>query len=128
MSRFRRIFRSVAITLVAPAAGFVLVMLLELLLKVEVSKLLSSVINLGIVSLLAFWVFPRLLGIPFGRVPVGEFLRRSGLYFPEGTWKHILLGLVLAACTLSGMLIASLLSGKYQVRPESINLAHIVFS
>jgi membrane protease YdiL (CAAX protease family) len=42
--------------------------------------------------------------------------------------KHVLLGLVLAACTLSGMLVASVLSGGYVLDPSIISFQHMLFS
>jgi membrane protease YdiL (CAAX protease family) len=120
--------RPVGLTVLAPVAGFVLLLALEVITGTEVSRLLSSLFNLLIVGLIATIVFPRLLGIPFGRVSTGEFLRRVGLYAPGGAWRHVVLGLVLAACTLSGMLVASILTGKYTVDASTITLPHLVFS
>lgn len=124
----RTVVRPVALTWVAPVAGFVLVLLVEMFLKVELSKLLSALINLAIVTPIAFVVFPRLLGIPFGRIETRAYLERLGLYFPAGAWKHAALGLVLAACTLGGMLVASILTGKYAFDPDTISLSQLVFS
>jgi general stress protein CsbA len=120
--------RPVGLTVLAPVAGFVLLLALEVITGIEVSRLLSSLVNLLVVGLIATIAFPRLLGIPFGRVPTREFLRRVGLYVPAGAWKHVVLGLVLAGCTLSGMLAASILTGKYTVDASTITLPHLVFS
>jgi membrane protease YdiL (CAAX protease family) len=84
--------------------------------------------NLAIGALLAFVIFPRVLGIPFGRVRTRVFLRRVGFSLPEEAWKHLGLGLILAGCTLSGMLVASLLTGDYVMDRSTINLPHLVFS
>jgi membrane protease YdiL (CAAX protease family) len=120
--------RPVALTVVAPVAGFLLVFVLEVLTDIEVSKLLGSVVNLLVVVPIAFVLFPRGLGIPFGRIETREFLRRVGFYLPERAWRHVALGLILAACTLSGMLVASILTGKYAVDFETVDLPHLVFS
>jgi membrane protease YdiL (CAAX protease family) len=120
--------RPVALTVVAPVAGFLLVFVLEVLTDIEVSKLLASVVNLLVVVPIAFVLFPRGLGIPFGRIETREFLRRVGFYLPDRAWKHVALGLILAACTLSGMLVASILTGKYAVDFETVDLPHLVFS
>ena len=74
--------RPLALSLVAPTAGFLLLMLLELLFDVELSKLVGSLVNLIVVAPIAFLFFPRVLGIPFGRVGTGEFLKRVGFSFP----------------------------------------------
>jgi membrane protease YdiL (CAAX protease family) len=120
--------RPVALTLVAPVTGILFFFALEVFLKIEVSKLVSSVVNLVVVALVALVLYPRWLGIPFGRVETREFLRRVGFYLPDRAWKHVGLGLILAACTLSGMLVASILTGKYSMDVSTINLSHLVFS
>ncbi len=120
--------RPIALIVVAPVTGFLFVLALEVFLKIEISKLLSSVVNLFVVALVAFWLFPRRLGIPFGRIEPREFLRRVGFYFPGQAWKHVVLGFILAVCTLSGMLAASVLTGEYTMDVSTINLPHLVFS
>jgi membrane protease YdiL (CAAX protease family) len=120
--------RPVAITVAAPALGFVLLLVLGMFLETEFSKLLQSIVNLAIGALLAFVVFPKVLGIPFGRVKARVFLRRVGFTLPKDAWRHLGLGLVLAGCTLSGMLVASILSGEYTVDRSTVNLPHLVFS
>ena len=124
----RNTIRPVILTLVAPVAGFVLIFVLELFLEIELSKLLSAVVNLAVVAPIAFVLFPRQLGIPFGKIETRAFLQGVGLYLPDGAWKHIVLGLILAGCTLSGMLIPSILTGKYAMNTSTINLPHLVFS
>jgi hypothetical protein len=120
--------RPVAITVTAPALGFVLLLFLGVALDTEFSKLFQSGVNLAVGALLALVVFPRVLGIPFGRVKTKVFLRRVGFKLPRQAWKHLALGLVLAGCTLSGMLVASVLSGDYVVDWSNVNLPHLVFS
>ncbi|MBS3784111.1 MAG: hypothetical protein KGY78_06685 [Anaerolineae bacterium] len=71
---FRTRVRPVAITVAAPALGFVLLLILGMLLDTEFSKLFQSVVNLAVGALMAFVVFPRVLGIPFGRVKTRVFL------------------------------------------------------
>jgi len=95
---------------------------------VEVPRLQASVINLSLVALLAFVAFPNWLGIPFGRIKTGDFLRRAGFYLPPRWPRHVLLGLFLAACTLSGMFAASWSTGKYVMDAGRVSLTHLVFS
>ena len=95
-SIIRKRIRPIALSIVAPVAGFLLILLFEILFRVELPKLLSSLINLVVVAVIAFYIFPRLLGIPFGQIELSKFLTRLGFYLPPGAWKHILLGLLLA--------------------------------
>jgi membrane protease YdiL (CAAX protease family) len=120
--------RPVALTLFAPGAGFLLVLVLEVLTDTEVSKLVKSAVNLLVVAPIAFVVFPKWLGIPFGRIETREFLRRVGFLCPDRAWRHFALGLILGACTLSGMLVASILTGRYTVDVSTVDLPHLVFS
>jgi hypothetical protein len=120
--------RPVALTIMAPGMGFLLIFAFEVFTKTEISKLLSSVVNLLVVAPVAFVLFPRRLGIPFGRIETREFLKKVGFYLPDQAWKHLVLGLVLAVCTLAGMLMASILTGKYTIDVSTINLPHLVFS
>jgi membrane protease YdiL (CAAX protease family) len=120
--------RPIGLTLAAPVSGFLLVFMAEKILGVELSKLQSSIINLGVVAFIAFMLFPRWLGIPFGRVDTREYLRRVGFYLPGGWWRHVALGAILAGCTLSGMLAASVLTGRYVVDVGAVDVPHLVFS
>ena len=128
MSFFRSRIRPIILTMIAPITGFTFIYLLEVFLNVEFSKQISAMVNLVVVALVAFLVFPRRLGIPFGRIETRDFLRRVGFYLPENTWKHVILGLILAGCNLSGMLIASILTGKYVVDLSTLNFPHFLFS
>jgi membrane protease YdiL (CAAX protease family) len=127
IERIREKVRPVALTILAPAVGFLLVMVLKHFAKIEISKLTGAIINLLVVAPIAFVLFPRKLGIPFGRIKTRDFLRKVGFYLPDHVWKHIVLGLILAACNLAGMLVASILTGRYTMDISTINLPHFVF-
>jgi membrane protease YdiL (CAAX protease family) len=99
-----------------------------LLLKIEIPRLTSSVINFILAAIAALFLFPRVFGIPFGKIGIKDFNKRIGFYLPGGVWKHILLGVILALCTLSGMLVASILTGKYELNFGTITLTQSVFS
>jgi len=123
----RKKIRSIILTIIAPVAGFTFLYILEVFLNVEFSKQLSSIVNFVIVALIAFLIFPRRLGIPFGRIETREFLRKTGFYLPGNAWKHVILGLILAGFNLSGILFASLYTGKYVVDLTRINIPHLIF-
>ncbi|MBN2433578.1 MAG: CPBP family intramembrane metalloprotease [Acidobacteria bacterium] len=124
----RGTIRAVALSIAAPAFGFLLFLLVRLFLKVEVPRLTMSLVNLAVAAFIAFVLFSRVFGVPFGKVAPGEFVCRIGLLPPPGAWKHALLGVVLAACTLGGMLAASFLTGRYVLNWDTLNLTHVVFS
>lgn len=108
--------------------GFWLCKVIEMALDIKISKLVSSLVNLPIGFLGVYYILPIVNDIPFGRVPLKDYLKRIGFYLPARWWQHALLGVALAVCTLSAMLVASLLTGRYVLDWSQINLSHIVFS
>ena len=125
--KIRAVVRSIALTVVFPTLGFLFCLLAEMIFKIEVPRLTSSLVNWGIAAFAAFFLFPRLFGIPFGKTRTRDFIKNIGLYPSLNTWKQILLGMILALCTLSGMLFASLLTGKYKLNFNSVTVTHLVF-
>jgi membrane protease YdiL (CAAX protease family) len=119
---------AILIAMAWPMMGFFLCMVVKMAIKIEISKIVQSIINLGIGCFGVFYLFPVLYRAPFGAVPMKEYLKRIGLCVPPRIWQHILLGIILALCTLSGMLLASWLSGRYELDWSTINLKHIIFS
>lgn len=111
-----------------PMVGFIIPMITKMAFDIEISKLISSLINLLIGSFGVLYLFPKAYQAPFGQVPLAHYLKRLGVYLPIGAGRHILLGVLLAGCTLSGMLIASLLTGRYVLDWGTLNLSQIVFS
>jgi membrane protease YdiL (CAAX protease family) len=120
--------RPVALALIAVGFGSLLALILRVFLGLDLPRLYATGITFLFAALAAFYLFPRRLKLPFGHVGVSEYLRRLGFCLPRGAWKHALLGALLAACTLSGMLIGSLLSGRYQVDWSTVNVVQTVFS
>lgn len=121
-------WQAILIALAWPMIGFFISMVIEMVFNVDVSKLVRSIISLAVNVFGAFYLFPKIYRAPFGAVPLKEYLDRLGFILPPRAWRHVLLGVVLAACTLSGMLVASLLTGRYVLDWSTINLPHIVFS
>ncbi len=120
--------RPIALAWVAIGFGGLIGLILKMALNVQLSKLTTSLITFMIAAFAAFVLFPKVLKQPFDTIKLSRYLRQLGFYLPEGAWKHILLGIVLAACTLSGMLIGSLLTGRYAFDPNTINATQIIFS
>ena len=127
MSR-REMVRTIALSIAFPMMGLLICYLVEVLLNVEIPRLASSLINLIFVGFAAFFLFPRVFGIPFGKTEPRELNKRIGFYIPNFAWRHVLLGATLALCTLSGMLIASMIVGGYELDFGNITLTHLVFS
>jgi membrane protease YdiL (CAAX protease family) len=122
------IVRPIAIALVSVAFGSLIGLLIEIILDREISKLLISLITFIFAALSAFYLFPKVIKSPFRNVSWSEYMHRLGFYLPPRAWKHALLGVVLAGCTLSGMLLGSLLTGRYELDWDKINISQILFS
>jgi len=108
--------------------GMLLCFVLQKAFDIEISKLVRSIINLTVAAFGAFYLFPKIYHTPFSQIPLKEYLKRLGVYWPREGWRHVLLGVVLALCTLSAMLAASLLSGRYVLDWSAISLDQFVFS
>lgn len=120
--------RPIAFAFFFGTLGFVLRLLLDVLLDVQVPKLFASALNFVLAAFAAFFIFPRGLKQPFGEVDLSEYTRRLGFYLPLNAWRHALLGVALALCTLVGMLASSIMTGRYVVDWSTINIPHTVFS
>lgn len=124
----RQNVRAIALSIFAPLAGFVIFLLLEMGFKIKVPDLVANITNFILAACFAWFVFPRLPDFQFGKVTAATFFKKIGFYFPKQGWKHIFLGLILSACTLSGMLVASILTGKYTPDLSRISFEHLIFS
>jgi len=116
------------VTLGAPTVGFFIVYLIEMFLNIDLPRLITSLLNLIATSFFAFYVLPRKRGVPFGKVATSEFLHRLGIIRQEKIVGHILIGVILATLSLSGMLIGSMLSGLYAFDPSTVDISQIIFS
>jgi hypothetical protein len=122
------VIRPIALVFVSASFGGLVALLLRAFLDLDLATLTTSGITFAFAAFAAFVLFPRVLRLPFGDVGWSVHMRRLGFYWPRGAWKHVLLGVLLAACTLSGMLIGSLLTGRYEVDWSTVNLTHTLFS
>jgi membrane protease YdiL (CAAX protease family) len=120
--------RPIALAFLFVGLGFLLRTILGMALDIEIPKTAASVLNFVLAGLGAFYVFPKLLKQPFGQVDLTKYRRRLGFYLPHNAWKHVVLGVILALCTLGGMLIASIGTGRYVLDWNTVSLSHIVFS
>jgi membrane protease YdiL (CAAX protease family) len=127
-SFMKNIVRPIALAWVAIGSGGLVGLILEISLDIQLSKLTTSLITFVIAAFAAFILFPKIIKQPFETSRLSLYLRKLGFYCPEAAWKHILLGIVLAVCTLSGMLIGSLLTGRYVFDRNTINATQIIFS
>jgi hypothetical protein len=75
--------RPIAIAVVAVGFGSLLVLLLELGLDLEVSKIPASVITFAFAAFAAFYLFPKGIRLPFGDVPWSEYMRRIGFFLQQ---------------------------------------------
>ena len=124
----KNLVRPIALTWVAVGFGPLVGLLLGSFLDRDIPILYSSGITFVAAAFMAFFLFPKRLRVPFGDVSFSEYLWRLGFYRPPHIWKHILLGVCLAACTFSGMLLGSLLTGRFVLDWSTVNVSHTLFS
>ena len=124
----RQTVRSIALPVAFSGIGLAIVFVLKKLLHVDLSKLELSIIAFITTSLSILLLFPKVFKIPFGKVSIGDFVKNVGLSIPRKTYKYVLLGIMAALFTLSGMLIGSILTGKFAFSLATITLAQAVFS
>lgn len=128
IKRVRETIRSIIVPIGFSAVGFLVAFALKVLLKVELDRLMISAIAFVVTTAGVLFLFPRVFKIPFGRVNAKDFIFRVGLYRPAGIHKYILIGLISALITLSGMMLASMQTGKYVPVLSTITLTQAVFS
>jgi membrane protease YdiL (CAAX protease family) len=128
ISSVRKHIRSIALSIAFSSIGFAVVFILKTLLHVDLSKLEFSIVAFLITSLSVLLLFPKVFKIPFGRVSIGDFLTNAGLSKPPKPYRFLLLGIMAALFTLSGMLLGSILTGKFTFSFTTITLTQAVFS
>ncbi len=120
--------KAIALTVAFSTIGFLIAFLLRKLFHVELSKLEMSVMAFTVTTLSALLLFPLVFKVPFGKVSVKDFIQKVGLKIPGKPLGFIILGILAAILSLSGMLIGSMLTGKYAFDSSTITLDQAVFS
>jgi membrane protease YdiL (CAAX protease family) len=124
----RKKIRPILLSIGFSAIGFGVAFVLKEFLHIKLSKLEISIIAFIITSLSVLCLFPIVFKIPFGKISISDFVKKIGLYIPKKIYKYILLGVLSALLTLSGMLIGSVATGKYIFDISTITLTQAVFS
>lgn len=128
LMEIRNRVRPILLSIAFSAFGFFVAFVLKEFLHIKLSKLEISIIAFIITSLSVLFLFPRVFKIPFGKVSIGDFTKKVGFYISPKIYKYILLGVLSAFLTLSGMLIGSVATGKYIFDISTITLTQAVFS
>jgi len=81
---------------------------------------------LGVLAIPVF--FPKKLKAPFGKTDAITFIKKIGLYAPDNLGKNVMLGFFLGLCTLTGMLMGSILTGRYVFDLDQLELAQVIFA
>jgi membrane protease YdiL (CAAX protease family) len=77
------------------------------------NRLLGAILYFIILGVLALVLMPYVLGLPLGKKTVKEFCLDIRLIPMKPVGRNILIGLMMAALTISFMYIASILTGKF---------------
>lgn len=128
LMEIRKRVRPILLSIGFSAIGFLVAFILKEFFHIKLSKLEISIIAFIITSLSVLFLFPRVFKIPFGKVGISDFTKKVGFYISPKIYKYILLGVLSALLTLSGMLIGSVATGKYIFDISTITLTQAVFS
>lgn len=123
-----KLIRPVLLPIGFSAIGFAVAFVFKKFFHFELNRLEISFIAFIVTTLSVLYFFPKVYKIPFGKVSVKEWILKVGLYKPEHTFKYILLGIILATITLTGMLYSSFQIGGYKPDLSKITLAQAIFS
>ncbi len=128
LSTFRANLRAIVLPVAFSGLGLTFAFLLKKGLGLQWPKIAFSLLALAFTSTLVLLLFPKVFGIPFGPVDARTWLRRLGLWGAQDGWRHARLGVFAALFTLSGMLVGTVATGKYQFDPATLTLNQAVFS
>jgi membrane protease YdiL (CAAX protease family) len=118
----------VAITILCSNLAMILFALIEIALNIDVSRGYFPLLAFPLNILILYKLYPQILKIPFGEVKPMDFARRIGFSKPQGLIKYIILGSILAMCSLTGLMVGSILTGLYSFDLAALTVEQIVFS
>jgi membrane protease YdiL (CAAX protease family) len=116
----------IAIAIAGPSLGILLIFVLKHFLNI--SKPIASLIGFAVSSIFIVVLIPKLYKIPFGKIPISQYLKNLGFYFPKNWVEHLILGILVSIVLLSGLLMGSILTYRYTFNSSTINLGQILFS
>jgi len=127
----RNFIKFIGISIFFSVLPSIILLLSRLITDQDISKiylpLIAFPINILVVSLL----YPRVFKIPFGKCTSKEMFEKLGVFNQKkgsDVLKLIGLGVCLAVLSLGGMLMGSLLSGKYTFDLSRLTWEQIIFS
>lgn len=118
----------VGITILCSSLATMAFLMVGMALDLSVSKVFYPLVAFPLNLLIVLRFYPRVLRVPFGEVPAADFGKMIGLHMPARPARAVLLGVALAACTLTGMLIASLLTGRYVLDVGNLSVEQVAFA
>ncbi len=124
----RKTIRSILLPVAFSGIGMAIAFLLKKYSGLDLSKETLSLVALLVTSFSVLLFFPRIFGSPFGKISVKDFLKHLNLFPPSKPVQFIALGIIAAAFTLSGMLVGTILTGKYIFDPSNITIGQALFS
>jgi len=118
----------IGITLFFSILPTLLFTIIRLVLGLNLSKIYLPMLAFPLNLVIVWMLYPKKLKIPFGKTPVGEFATLLGISKHKTIYKFFLLGSLLGCCSLSGLLIGSLLTGRYILSFENLKIEQVIFS
>ena len=128
LSEIRQEIRAIALAFALSAFGMLVAFLIKKAFLPGLTRLGTGLIAFPLTATAVLLVFPRRLGMPFGRISPTAFLSRLHLNRQSLRPAFILPGVLCALFSLGGMLIGSLMAGGFSFRPETLSWGQAVFS
>lgn len=99
------------IAIIVTAVSYILLATLEFL----PNRYLGTLLYFSILGIIALVLMPYVLGLPLGKKTIKEFCVDIRFLPVSPLMRNILVGLMMAGLTLTGMFIASLLTGHFKL-------------
>lgn len=116
-----------AITVFFASATQLIFQILKMATDESIPKYYMPLLAFPLSFFIISYIYPKFTG-SFGSITAKELRHKIGFFLPENLGKNILLGISLALCTLSGLLLGSFLSKEFVFDIHSLTIDQIIFS
>ncbi len=126
--RIPKIRIQIAITIVSSILALVLFFLIKMIFNISLSKAYLPLIAYPLNFVIIFYFFPQKFQFPFGKVPTSTFVHGIGLRRSQKLLSLVLLGFVLGSCSLGGLLLGSIMTGKFHWDSSRLEWEQVLFA
>ncbi len=118
----------IGITMVLSSVPTILFLIFRMVLTQDISKIYLPLIAFPLQLLIIRKLYPDIFQFPFGKVSASEFAEKVGLIKSNKFGRQLILGIILAICSLTGLFIGSSLTGRYEFDWTVLTLEQVFFA